>query len=295
MTTTELVDVAKAGLWSGLEFAQGAWAQIPDVVRSLLSAGVGVLFGAWIASRAQNKRIVVSELHALRAAHALCFATINKALSVKKQHLRPMKLAMDTALAVMANPRGPIAIELDLRDLSQIRFPTDALEKLILEKCFLGSEAIATLVATIDAADDLNTSIKYRNEQVIDFRKNQPADERRRIELYLGLPSQDGHRDERIKNNVFALLAQSDDCIFFGRRLGDHILRAENQLRKRNRWKYWLPGRKLKPAIWTKAEIDGLLPADGDYANWVSGFVKDRSLIEKMWFAIKRYCTRDTR
>jgi len=36
---------------------------------------------------------------------------------------------------------------------------------------------------------------------------------------------------------------------------------------------HWLPGRKLKPAIWKKAEAEGLLPRNEDYANWVSGFI----------------------
>ncbi|MHC2241325.1 hypothetical protein [Bradyrhizobium elkanii] len=287
MTTLEVLDAVKNGLWTGLEWAQGSWSKIPELARSLLSAAIGVLFGAWIASRTQNKRLIVAELHALRGAHALTFAIINKALSIKRQHLRPMKMAFDTAANYIANPQGPGAVQLDLRDLSQIRFPTDALEKLLLEKCFLGSEAVATLVAVMDATDDLTTSIRYRNEQVIDFKKNPPATHQQKIERYFGLPAANGERDERIKSNIGALLEHANDCIFFGRRLSDHILKSENRLRRRNFWKYWLPGRKLKPADWGRAEADNLLPPDAGYANWVSGFIKDRSAIERLWDSFK--------
>jgi hypothetical protein len=70
-------------------------------------------------------------------------------------------------------------------------------------------------------------------------------------------------------------LLNTDDCIFFARRLTDHILRSENRLRRSKGWKYWLPGRKLKPIVWTKA--DDLLPRESAYLAWTSGFVPDRS------------------
>src|SRR5690242_19990798 len=134
-------------LWSLLAMVQTTWSVIPDLVRSVLSAGVGVLFGAWIASRAQSKRMIVSELHALRSAHALCFSIVNKALAMKKQHILPMRVALNDALAThaafMRNPIGVLNAQLDLRTLAQVKFPSQALEKLILERCFLGSEATA--------------------------------------------------------------------------------------------------------------------------------------------------------
>lgn len=268
---------------------QAAWSKIPEIARSLLSAAIGVVFGAWVASRAQTKRTIVAELHALRAAHALCFSIANKSLSLKKQFLRPLKHAFDEAFAAHAayihSPLGVFGLQIDLRTISETEFPAAALEKILLDKCFLPGEAIATMTAVTDAVHDLKTSLKLRNDLVDEFRKNPPPTHEQKAARYFGIAAGD-QRDERFKDNVGALYVQADDCIFFARRLSDQILSVENKLRRRNRWKYWLPGRKLKPAIWKRAEEDGLLPLDSDYANWTRGFAKDPSIVDRLvnWF-----------
>nr|WP_157676691.1 hypothetical protein [Afipia sp. GAS231] len=195
-------------------------------------------------------------------------------------------LAVHTAFVM--NPAGGLIAELDLRELAQVSFPSQALEKLVLERCFLGSEATATLVAVTDATGDLKQSLDLRNKLTTEFRESGPDDRRERIERYLGIRTAAGHRDERIRNNVLALYAQTDDCIFFARRLSDHILRYESRLRRSKGWKYWLPGRRLKPANWSKAEEDHLLPADSAYVAWTSGFVKDLSLWERLFRRLKK-------
>ncbi len=257
----------------------------------MLSAAIGVVFGAWVASRAQTKRTIVAELHALRAAHALCFSIANKALSIKKQHIRPLKFAFDQALAAhgnyVANPHGVFGLQIDLKTISQIEFPAPALERTLLDRCFLGGEGIATLVAVMDAVHDLKASIALRNQMVEEFRKNPPPSHEQRLARYFGLPAGD-QRDERFKDNVGALYAQTDDCIFFARKLGEHIRSSENKVRKRNHWKYWLPGKSLKPAKWTLAEQDGLLPLDSDYANWTRGFAKDPSFFDRIKNFLRR-------
>lgn len=291
MTVLELYDLVKAGTLGGLEALQHAWAQIPEIARTLLSAAAGVVFGAWVASRAQTKRTIVAELHALRTAHALCFSIANKSLSLKKQHLRPLKRTFEAALArheaYVANPSGVFALQIDLRTISQVDFPIAALEKTLIDKCFLGSEGIATLVAVTDAVYDLKHSLTLRNTLIEDFRQKPPATHEQRVARYFGLFFED-HRDERLRDNVEALYAQADHCIFFARRLSDHVLSSENKLRSKNRWKYRLPGKRLKPAHWARAERDDLLPLDEDYQEWTTGFVKDSSVLDRFMTRMKK-------
>lgn len=249
------------------------------------------MFGAWISSRAQKKREIVAELHALRAAHALCFSIANKALTIKKQHIGSMKREFDAAAAAYIAHQGnlteTLAIHLDLQSLYLTSFPTAALEKIVFEKCFLGGRGIATTVELSSATEDLRLSIDLRNQLVAEFRTNAPASDEQKIQFYLGVPGEGG-RDERLKDNVNALFLQANDCIFFGRQLGDRILESENQLRSRNNWKYRLPGRKLKPVNWAIAEKENLIPPDSDYKNWTKGFVKDPSASERIrhWFLL---------
>jgi hypothetical protein len=267
------------------DMIRSVWHLTPGPMKVFSTAAGGVVFGAWLTSRAQNKRNIVSELHALRAAHALCYSITNKALSLKKQHLVSMKSAYDAATeahdAVMTK-QGPriFEIQLDLRTLSKTSFPTAALERILHDKCFVGGETIATAVAVTDAAYDLNLSLDYRNSLVAEFRNSLPADLESKTAIYLGLLHSDTV-DDRLRNNLEAICLQADCCIFFGRRLGGQLLSHENRVRRRA-WSFRLPGRALEPIDWQVAEDTGLMPPDADFADWTKGFVRQPTLMETL-------------
>ena len=102
-------------LWS---FLVATWQATPASVKAILTGLVGTLFGAWVASRASAKRRVIDELRALHSAYALCFTIANKALQIKRQHVRSMwerhAAAVEAWDAYAANPIGPFALDLDM-------------------------------------------------------------------------------------------------------------------------------------------------------------------------------------
>jgi hypothetical protein len=71
-------------------FVHDTWADTPDPVRTILVAGVGTIVGAWVTSRSQTKRRILDELRAITAARALCFSVTNRAMGLKRRHVRPL-------------------------------------------------------------------------------------------------------------------------------------------------------------------------------------------------------------
>jgi hypothetical protein len=261
------------------------WQSTPAAVKTIVTAAFGTLIGAWLTSRSQAKRRVVEELKAIHAAYTVCFSILNKALAIKRQHIRPMTIQFETTVAAydawMENPQNRLNVELDLRTLSKLRFANAALERTVFEKCSLGHKGLAAALSLEDAADDLNSSIEYRNNLVADFQKNPPPNQLERIAFYVGA-YRDDKVDLRFTNNVEALLHQVDDCIFFGMLLSEELYKLERKLRSRNRWKYRLEVPRQHPADWTLARNEDLIPDKSQYADWLRGFKKPPSIWDRI-------------
>jgi hypothetical protein len=267
------------------------WNQTPGPIKTIIVAAFGTLVGALLTSRAQAKRRVIEELRAIHAAYTLCLAIVNKALAIKRQHIRPMKAKYDADVAVydawMENPTAPLGLELDLRTLSKLRSANATLERTVFEKCSLGHEGLAAVLSLQDATDDLNASIDYRNSLIADFQKNAPPSHEERIAFYIGA-YRDGKVDQRFANNIEALSHQVGDSIFFGMLLSEKLFELERKLRARNWWKYRLEMPRQHPADWTLAKNEDLIPDRKQYSDWLRGFKKPPSLWKRLGSWIKK-------
>lgn len=265
------------------------WRSTPLPVKGILTAAIGTIIGAWLTSRANTKRRVVDELRALHAAYALCFTVANKALALKRQHLRPMwdkySAATEAYDAYVVNPIGPFAIDLDLQTLSQPRFADESLERIVFEKCSLGHRGLAAIVSLRDATKDVKESIDFRNDLINNFRENTPATEFEKIAVYVGAYHEE-KVDQRFGHNLEALFKQIDDCIFFSMFLADQILQSERKLRGRNWWRFRLNLPKQYPADWSLARNEALIPPESQYVDWLRGFKKPPSWWQRLetWF-----------
>jgi hypothetical protein len=257
-------------LWS---IAAETWRSTPTPIKAVVTTAFGIAIGAWLTSRTQAKRRVVDELKALRAARAVCFSITNRALSLKRQQTRPMKERYDHAVAAFQGHRqGLLELHMDLQTLSQLKFPSDVLERIVFEKTAIGEKGLAVTVALSGAIDDLRNSINFRNELISEFReKRDTMTELERITLYVGAPKA-GEIDNRFGHNVQALYSQTDDCIFFSMLLVDELMKHSNALYSRNRLKFRLGRSKLLPIDWTKAREANLIPDEAGYTDWAAGF-----------------------
>jgi hypothetical protein len=253
---------------------------------TLASAAFGAFAGAWINNRIQTKRTVVEELNAVRAALVLCFSISNRFISLKRQHVRPMRNRYvqarqehDEFKERARTYRGPPPLvynfRADLQTMTPVIAPIQVLERYVFEKISIRGRALAAAVDLVGAIDSLEKAIAYRNDLIAEVRKESPVQPDLLAERYFGLTNANGVTDERFKMNIEAIYNQTDDCIFFSRVLADDLLTYGNRLRRKNARKYRLGIPKLKGADWSRAQGQGLLPSDEAYASWLGGFKKE--------------------
>jgi hypothetical protein len=156
----------------------------PNIFGTLASAAFGAFAGAWVASRRETKRAVISELNSISAARALCFSICNKFLNLKQQHIldlhrdynidREQVIATLDAMRAGVAPAAPIEFQLDLQTLSPIWLPTQTLERLIFEKISIRGRALVAAVEVVSCIDALEKSIVFRNGLSLNFSNSGP-------------------------------------------------------------------------------------------------------------------------
>ncbi|MEA2876765.1 MAG: hypothetical protein QOF14_1961, partial [Hyphomicrobiales bacterium] len=152
---------------------------------TFISAAFGTIGGAWVASRVQTKRAVVAELNSVSSALALCFTICNKAMSLKRQHVLPVRERyeqarrdFDKARIANANRGGgpPLVYTLhaDLETLTFPKMPTELLERQLFEKIAIRGRALAAAVDLVGVIDGLEQAIEQRNDLINEFRAAAP-------------------------------------------------------------------------------------------------------------------------
>ena len=257
----------------------------PYYFGTLVAAAFGSFAGAWATSRRETKRAVIAELNSVSAARALSFSICNRFMALKRQHIRPLQSEYAEARARFTENqlRGrPNVLQADMRALTPVWLPTEALERQIFEKTSVRGRAVAAAVDLVGVIDGLNIAVRTRNELVSEIQRQSPWPALQLAERYFGLRTADGVIDDRIQTNIAALFAQTDDCIFFSKILADDLFKYGTRLRRRNSWKFRLGVPKEVPEDWTFAQREKLLPDEAQYANWLRGFPKKPTRVEEI-------------
>jgi hypothetical protein len=258
--------------WQSLWSVIGeTWSNTPGAVRTIIIAGVGTIVGAWVSSRSQTKPRVIDELKAIGSARALCFYITNRAIGLKRQHVLPMKQRFDQAVTTIKNHKtGPLEISMDLNELVHVKFPDNILEKVIFEKCNVGTRISALAVALSGSIDELRNAIDYRKTLISEFRgKRNSMSDREKIEFYVGAVKA-GETDVRFSENIKSLSTLTDSCIYFSMALTDQLTLYGNKLRFWNNFRFRMGIPEFLPADWS--EVKHLLPDASKYSDWRTKF-----------------------
>ncbi|WP_162826698.1 hypothetical protein [Pseudolabrys taiwanensis] len=262
-----------------------------NLFRTLIASAFGTFAGAWLASRAQTKKAIVTELNAIAAADMLAIQIANSHLALKRQYVKPiydeyeqLKNNYESYRKSRATGGARVAFSYaaELRSLSPIKTPIDALEKMILDRVAIRGRGLAAVTELADSVDVLRLVIEGRNRLVEEFQTSDKTSDAK-LQMLLGLRTQDGVIDERFKTNVAALFAKTDDCIFFARIFSDDLHRYAKKISKRYRWRYWLNGLSPEQADWTPVATTGLLPNEADYEPWLKGFKRKKANWRKIF------------
>jgi hypothetical protein len=255
---------------------------------TLVAGAFGAFFGAWgaqaVITRNQTKLAVITELNSANAAFTLCFSICNKFLSLKRQHIRPMR---DRYMATYkqyiqfqklknkndGSSRRVFELHADLQTISPVKVPTEILEKYAFEKISIRGRVLAAAVDLVSAIDSLDKSIKYRNDLIAEIQQAPPPPEML-ILWYFGQRNAEGIVDERFRMNIKLYTLTPTICIFFSRILADDLYQYAARLRRQSAWRLRLSLPKLDRIDWSIAERANLIHPTKDYASWLRGFEK---------------------
>jgi hypothetical protein len=276
------------------------WAALttPQALQALFGGAFGALFGAWgaqlVISRGQRKQAIITELNSVRSARVLSFAIANRFMSLKRQHVRPMRNRFvqerqlyDAFVEQAATYVGPPTIlfefRVDLQTISPIDVPIRVLEKYVFERISLNARPLAAAVDLVGAIDGLAQSIERRNSLIAEIQQGPRIESLALAKRYFGILNDEGIVDQRFADSVDAIFKQTDDCIFFAKLLGEDLLPIGAKLRRRAGFLRRFRIAKFRPVDWTIAEQANLIPPNDQYADWLRGFVRPPTFWQRLF------------
>lgn len=165
----------------------------------------------------------------------------------------------------------------DLRTLDMPRFPIEQFAKLVYEKIPIGGRSLAALAHLDGAIDSLRIRIQKRTSLIERFRNLNEDDRANFPFFYFGLPYSIGHVDAEFSDTVESIAHLTDDVIFFSHLLVKDLERYGRKLPTNKISLLTKATTKVHEADFGKAEKEGLLPEENQYANWISGFPSDQN------------------
>lgn len=269
------------------------WADVREFLNSQFSSSVigslaGAGFGAWgaqhIAERAKRREELVKEIRNTNTAMMLAFSICNSLLSMKKQHIRPLKDNFEKQRSAFLEHHekrklGQVApgvlflFGADFETFRSPEFPIGILQRETFEKLSLVGRPLNLVITLTQTLQSMRESCEKRNQLIESFRASaHPPDIL--AALYFGLPLKDSI-DKNYADSVDAIYSQTDDAIFFSHLLiGDLKMHGQEVSAVFKRaFKKDVP--KISDANFEKAEKAGLLPDAAQYADWNSMFVKN--------------------
>ncbi len=257
-----------------------------DAMTTLWVALLGAFAGAKAAQlssdRAKNRDELLAEVRAINSVLLMAIAILNTALSLKRQHVKPLKEKFDSerdrflARQAYVKAGGQQAEEyLVTFDLVLVDFPrmdVESLQTRLFER--ITAPARATLAASqlSGIIDNLRDCFRRRAELVEGYKGVQ--DLPLMTGLYFGLRSRDGRIHEEYPNTVAGMATLTDDVLFFSHVVIKDL--AEHGGLVLARYKKLVPSaieRIISFDVSQRGVVD-LMPAEELYRAWTSGFRK---------------------
>ena len=236
------------------------------------TALLGVLTGAYVTTRNKTIDDRLKEVRAGHAAAALTYSAITDVfINVKKQNVKPTYDRYEINKTIFLwhtatrRPGEVVDFHADMQTLDIVRVPTDAVQKILVERVNTPTRALALMAVLDRTIHGLNNYLKMRNDMCEEFRKNGA-----KPQIYFGLRTPTG-ADERYSSTMKAIMSYTDDAIHFSKELGDELVRYSNREKAR------LPrGQRKKAPIIVSADFSKALdmfPERKPYSDWDTMFV----------------------
>lgn len=253
-------------------------------LQALVASAIGAWAGSWATQRTINKHEVLKraqiELSAVNHAINLCFTVANHYLGYKKQMTQPMneryqktdKLVRET----LAAGSGEVLLNADFLILPTVDLPIPHIERILIEQVSMRGRGLVAAMHLRGVNRSLHDSLLERR-QLIAAIQGASISSKRLAELYLALPDDQGNVDSRFRDNVFAIVSQTDDCIFFSTLIAKDLHKHGKALLRKHGRRLGTEKKSLTTWNWNE-DGEGLMPRDEDYKAWLVGFVDSQKL-----------------
>lgn len=267
-----------------------------NFVTSLVGACAGAVGGAWaaqhIAARTKARDSLLGQIGGANEGIELAFSICNSFLNLKEQHTKPLKDKHDLQKSAIDAHRqgvqeGEIPREaqievgqVDYRTLTPFTVPYPTLQTIVFEKLSVKGRSRPITAVLVQSIQSLDTLTNARNEYIKEFRAaDLTTDER--VRLIFGLPDDNGNMDTTYGDLLEGMSSQADDCIFFSRTLCNDLVEYGEGARKQFVQRFRGKCPSVSKPDFKKAEDKGLMPAEDEYEDWITGYPKAES--KKPW------------
>jgi hypothetical protein len=271
-------------IWNGLQGIINSAFAI-SLVGAIAGAYAGAVAAQRISERNKERAEYQVQIRNTNAAITLSFMICNAAIALKKQHTKELcegYFKQKDELAGVLKQRKANALASDIPFHFQANFqsvpfpavPIDALSALVYEKLSVSRRPLALVASLSGALSSLGDVIANRDALIAKFKKNLPQERSPLLPaLYFGLPYDGGNVSTEYPDTITGLQHLVDDVIYFSQLLckdleahgakvlGDFMSRFKQVHEQIN-------------SIVDFPDSDGLIPDDGQYAEWLRGFMK---------------------
>lgn len=271
-----------------MELATAFWACIKDFANSNFSTAIfgaffGAVFGALaaqrIAERSKDRDDLLKQLQNTNGAIVVSLGICNAMIALKKQYVRELYATFQSHRAeLLAFEQKRKLGQLDhtpefhlLADFKTLQMPTvplAVLQALIYEKLSITGRPLIAVAQLFGALASLADMIAARNHVIERFKVRDPND-RLLIPHYFGFPYGGGHVSSEYKDTVEAIHNLTDDTIFFSDLIRKDLAVIGDATVKKLSARHGISTLKVQKTDLAKAQAEGLLPDEKNYADWL--------------------------
>ena len=254
------------------------------ITGSLAGAFAGA-YGAYrIAKKSKYREELLTEIRYTNATIMVALSMFNTLLSMKRQHVRPLKKDYDAkrkaCLAHIDKQRDKkgekdtYEFEADLESLSMPHLPVNVLQQHLYEKLSLTGRPLIVIMVLNQSMHGLREAFDGRNQWI----KSNKANDLKAFEpLYFGLPLSGGHIDQVYPNLIDAIYTQTDDGLFFSSLLCKDLVNYGDKIVAQFKKEFGKGAPKINIPVLDKPEIEELMPDSDEYAEWENMIVKEKT------------------
>ena len=269
--------------WSGIiDFANSNF--FTALIGSLAGAFAGAVAAQRVAERSKLREELLQEMRNTNAATAISFSIFNNLLSIKKQHVKDLKVKYDDQCNSLEEfKRQRVAGEIPMDEVFEFQanffsiqtqtLPIDTLKAIVFERLSIVGRPLNLVVSLTQAIEDLKGSLMRRNSLIDDYKTKFATDKQLLVNLYFGTPLGEGEVNLEYPSTVDAIYNQTDDGIYFSMLLCSDLHKHGISLSDIFKKKFRDSPPPISEVDLTTIPVD-LMPKTENYLDWDSSFKK---------------------